>query len=50
MELKNQPTPKSAEQAPVKTSPVRAVISWLVETDREFRAAQSMVNDTYFRP
>jgi hypothetical protein len=29
-----------------KSSPVKTVISWLVEADREFRVAQSMVNDT----
>lgn len=27
-------------------SPVRAVITWLVEADREFRVAQSMVDET----
>ena len=32
-----------------KTSPVKTVISWLIETDREFRVAQSMVNDTHDR-
>lgn len=30
-----------------RTSPVKAVISWLVETDREFRVAQSMINETH---
>jgi hypothetical protein len=30
-----------------KSSPVRAVISWLIETDREFRVAQSMVDETH---
>ena len=29
-----------------KSSPVKAVISWLIETDREFRVAQTMVNET----
>lgn len=31
---------------PVTSSPVRAVVSWLVAATREFGAAQSMVNDT----
>ena len=30
-----------------KPSPVKAVTSWLIETDREFRVAQSMVNETH---
>ncbi len=29
------------------SSPVRAVISWLVEADREFRVAQSMLNERH---
>lgn len=33
----------------VKQSPVKAVLSWLVETDREFRVTQSMVNNTHDR-
>lgn len=30
-----------------KPSPVKVLISWLVETDREFRVAQSMVDETH---
>jgi hypothetical protein len=30
-----------------KSSAVKVVISWLIETDREFRVAQSMVNETH---
>lgn len=30
-----------------KPSPVKVLISWLVETDREFRIAQSMVDETH---
>ena len=46
MEQKNkvrQDDPKN----PGPTSPVRAVISWLIDADREFRVAQSMVNDVH---
>jgi hypothetical protein len=32
-----------------KPSPVKTVIAWLIEADREFRVAQSMVNDTHNR-
>lgn len=28
-------------------SAVRSVISWLVEADREYRAAQSFINETH---
>ncbi|MEM1075390.1 MAG: hypothetical protein AAGI36_13085 [Pseudomonadota bacterium] len=28
------------------TSPVKAMIAWLVEADREYRVAQRMVNET----
>ena len=47
----DQSTPKANEQAKTndKTSTVKAMISWLLETDREFRVAQSMVNDTHNR-
>lgn len=34
-------------KAPEPTSPVKTVISWLVQADREFRVAQTMVNDTH---
>jgi hypothetical protein len=30
-----------------RQSPVRVVISWLIEADREYRVAQSMVNETH---
>ncbi|MBW4707083.1 hypothetical protein KX928_04700 [Roseobacter sp. YSTF-M11] len=39
-------TPAEAAKAPTKPSPVKAMIAWLVETDREFRVAQSMVDKT----
>lgn len=32
-----------------KQSPVKAVLAWLIETDREYRVAQSMVNETHDR-
>jgi hypothetical protein len=40
---------RSAERSTTteRPSPVKAVISWLVETDREFRVAQSMINETH---
>ncbi|WP_300033372.1 hypothetical protein [uncultured Roseobacter sp.] len=41
--------PAKPEIPPARKSPVRAMISWLIETDREFRVAQTMVNDTRFR-
>ncbi len=43
-------TPKAKAdeaKAPEGISPVKTVISWLLEADREFRVAQSMVNDTH---
>ena len=42
-------SPIRPENTVSRKSPVRAMISWLIETDREFRAAQAMVDDTYFR-
>ncbi len=36
-------TPKD----PGTFSPVRTVIAWLIDADREFRVAQSMVNDMH---
>jgi hypothetical protein len=40
---------KAVDQAktPTNSSAVRAVISWLIKTDREYRVAQSMVNETH---
>ncbi len=32
---------------PAKVSPVKAMISWLVEADREYRVAQAMVNEKH---
>jgi len=29
------------------TSAVRTVISWIVETDRQYRAAQSFIDETH---
>jgi len=42
-------TDKRSEQAKTsaKASPVKTVISWLIQTDHEFRVAQSMVNETH---
>ena len=42
----NQPG-ADRSKTPTKYSPVRALITWLAEADREFRVAQSMVNDTH---
>lgn len=39
--------PEDQAKTSSRTSPVKAVISWLVEADREFRVAQKMVNDTH---
>lgn len=36
----------NATKTASKQSPVSAILSWLVETGREFRATQSMVNET----
>jgi hypothetical protein len=46
MKLKPEESPKELKVSE-KPSPVKAVISWLVETDREFRVAQSMVEDSH---
>lgn len=32
---------------PPKLSPVKVVIEWLIEADREYRVAQSMVDKTH---
>ncbi|MGC3940527.1 hypothetical protein ACOTTU_22220 [Roseobacter sp. EG26] len=48
MERPNK-TPIDATRKPPKPSPVKAMIAWLVETDREFRVAQSMVDKTHKR-
>lgn len=42
---------KQTDQARVTpaTSPVKAMLAWLVEADREFRAAQSMVEKFHRR-
>lgn len=45
--LNTEPTTRAKTEQ--KTSPVKAVLSWIVETDREFRVAQSMINDTHDR-
>ncbi|WP_282060983.1 hypothetical protein [Roseobacter litoralis] len=34
------------QNTPQKPSPVKAMITWLIETDREVRATQSIVNET----
>ncbi|MEM9578431.1 MAG: hypothetical protein AAF999_15635 [Pseudomonadota bacterium] len=33
-----------------KPSPVGAVIAWLIEADREYRVAQSIIDDTRNTP
>ena len=33
--------------AVTKPSPVKAMIEWLIEADREYRATQSIVNETH---
>jgi hypothetical protein len=38
---------QEVEKHPEKHSPVKAMIEWLIEMDREYRAAQSMVNETH---
>ena len=45
----SQPSSARAKTPLEQPSPVRALITWLVEADREFRVAQSMVNDTHDR-
>lgn len=46
MERQIASKPDSAKVS-TKTSPVKAMITWLVEADREYRVAQSMVNETH---
>ncbi len=47
MERKTTDQSDRNEEAKVsgKLSPVKTVISWLIEADREFRVAQSLVNE-----
>ncbi len=46
--MDSKPKPQPVEpKTSGKPSPVKAVLSWLIEADREFRVAQSMVNDTH---
>ena len=47
MERTENSTASDRSKTSPKTSAVRAVITWLVEADREFRVAQSMVNDAH---
>ncbi len=47
MESFDKPRPEDQSKTNSNASPVKAVISWLVAADREFRVAQSMVNDTH---
>ncbi|SFF73457.1 hypothetical protein [Roseobacter denitrificans] len=35
------------QKTPIKPSPVKAMIAWLIETDREVRATQSIVDETH---
>ena len=41
--------PSNRSKTATRPSAVKAVLSWIVETDREFRVAQSMVNDAHDR-
>ena len=40
---------QEASKTTANASAVKAVISWLIESDREFRATQSMVNEAQKR-
>ncbi len=35
-----------ADKAPTPASPVKAVINWVIETEREFRATQKLIDKT----
>jgi hypothetical protein len=41
--------PSEQCKSPKETSTFKAMIAWLVETDREYRTAQSLVEQTYRR-
>ena len=42
--------PEDGARVPGKPSPVKVLISWLIETDREYRAIQSIINERKDRP
>lgn len=46
MTHRNRPPDAPAAHRARPTEMVRAVIGWVVENDRKFRVAQSMVEDT----
>jgi hypothetical protein len=41
--------PSEHKKSPEETSAFKAMITWLVETDREYRVAQTLVEKTYRR-
>ncbi len=47
--MKYKPDLKAEEKrkTPVKVSPVKALVHWLIEADREYRVTQSMVNERH---
>lgn len=45
--MERKPAPfDDAKKTAESGSPVKAMIAWLVEADREYRAAQTMINET----
>ena len=48
IEIPSEP-PSETSKMPEKTSTFKAMIAWLVETDREYRVAQSIVEKNYRR-
>ncbi len=42
-------SPSEQNKSSQETSTFQAMIAWLVETDREYRTAQSLVEKTYRR-
>ena len=48
MEDHSKDRPEAAKTSE-KTSPVKTVLSWLIEADREFRIAQTMVNERHYK-
>lgn len=47
MDSKEHPQHDDQTKVSPKSSPVKALISWLVKADREYRVAQKMLNDTH---
>lgn len=38
--------PPVADKEPAPASPVKAVINWVIETEREFRVTQKLIDKT----